>query len=63
MTSQTILDLSTMLLKEGWDMNYDENEVKSTMEDYYGKKYDLGEVKKAIGDITDYRLNTKEINV
>lgn len=57
MTSQTFLDLSTMLLKEKWNLNYDEHEVQDTMEQYYGREYDIDEVRKAIGIIADNLAN------
>lgn len=53
MTSQAFLDLSVMLLKERWDINYDEVEVQATMEEYFGREYSLEEVKEAIGMIAN----------
>lgn len=53
MTSQTFLDLSTMILKEDWNLNYDEVEVQTTMEEYFGREYSLEEVKEAIGMIAN----------
>lgn len=59
MISQTFLDLSTMLLKENWDINFDPVEVQSTMEEYFDKEYVLDEVKEAIDMVITEQLSNQ----
>lgn len=60
MISQTFLDLTVLLLDTGWDLNYNEVEVQSAMEEYFDKQYDLGEVKEAIDKVVTERLSNVE---
>lgn len=57
MISQELLDLSAMLLVEGWDINYNVDEVHKTMEEYFNQKYDKDKVHKAIETIINENLN------
>lgn len=57
MVSQELLDLTTMLLTEGWDINYDVKEVHRTMEDYFQREYDINRVHKAIDTIINENQN------
>lgn len=62
MISQTFLDLTLMLLKERWDLNYDPVEVRCTMESYFNKEYGLKEVEEAIGLVVEEQLSNVEPN-
>lgn len=55
--NQTFLDLSAMLLTEGWDINFNVDEVQSTMERYFDKEYARSEVEEAIGYIAEQLRN------
>lgn len=48
MVSQTFLDLSAMMLNEGWSLNTNVEEVQTTMEDYFQQEYNLADVKEAL---------------